>query len=201
MCIRDSKNLYPNGLQRARFLPAIDLLNKHTRLILLPGVKDFRLRTLTDAKIYHFPIGANSRRLMMESFDSLSDNEVLEDVKIKVLGRTINAVRESADLIWFEFSELCDGPRSQNDFIEISKIYQTVFVSGVPVLSEQYDSATRRFISLVDEFYDRGVKLILEAEVEVGSLYKGEQLAFEFRRTASRLLEMQSLEYLSREHH
>ena len=195
------KNLYPNGLQRAKFLPAIELLKKHTRLILLQEGKDFRLRTLTDARVYHFPISSDSERLMKESFDSLADNEVAEGGKIMVLGRAINAVRESAGLIWFEFSEICGGPRSQNDFIEISKIYQTVFVSAVPVLSELYDSATRRFISLVDEFYDRGVKLILEAEVEVASLYKGGQLEFEFRRTASRLLEMQSLEYLSREHH
>ena len=117
------------------------------------------------------------------------------------MGRNIITVRESADLAWFDFSELCEGPRSQNDFIELSKIYQTVFLSGVPILNQRYESATRRFISLVDEFYDRGVKLIIEAEASPGELYRGERLTFEFRRTESRLLEMQSLEYLSKEHH
>ena len=121
--------------------------------------------------------------------------------KIRVLGRNISTVRESADLAWFDFSELCEGPRSQNDFIELSKIYQTVFLSGVPILNQRYESAARRFISLVDEFYDRGVKLIIEAEASPEELYSGEQLIFEFRRTESRLLEMQSLEYLSKEHH
>ena len=159
------------------------------------------MRTLTDARVYHFPISSDSKRLMKESFDLLADNEVAEGGKIMVLGRAINAVRESAGLIWFEFSEICGGPRSQNDFIEISKIYQTVFLSGVPILNQRHESAARRFISLVDEFYDRGVKLIIEAEASPEELYRGEQLTFEFRRTESRLLEMQSLEYLSKEHH
>ena len=138
---------------------------------------------------------------MSDSFRSLSDREVKVGQEIRVLGRSIRTVRESSDLVWFDFSELCEGARSQNDFIEISKIYQTVFLSGVPILDQGYESAARRFISLVDEFYDRGVKLIIEADALPGNLYEGEQLIFEFLRTESRLMEMQSLEYLSKEHH
>ena len=197
----EPKNLYPNGLQRVKFLPAIDLLYKHINLVLVLSDQDFRLRALNDANVYYSPVSADSQKLMLESFRSLTDRDVKEGEKIRVLGRNISTVRESADLAWFDFSELCEGPRSQNDFIELSKIYQTVFLSGVPILNQRYESAARRFISLVDEFYDRGVKLIIEAEASPGELYKGEQLIFEFRRTESRLLEMQSLEYLSKEHH
>ena len=197
----EPKNLYPNGLQRAKFLPAIELLSKNTDLFLLVSDQDFRLRALNNANVYYTPVGEDSRKLMSDSFRSLSDREVKAGVEIRVLGRSIQTVRESADLVWFDFSELCEGPRSQNDFIEISKIYQTVFLSGVPILDQFYDSAARRFISLVDEFYDRGVKLIIEADAPPGDLYKGEQLIFEFLRTESRLIEMQSLEYLSKEHH
>tara|TARA_B100000287_G_C20447956_1_gene708314 strand:+ start:21 stop:818 length:798 start_codon:yes stop_codon:yes gene_type:complete len=197
----EPKNLYPNGLQRAKFLPAIDLLSKNTDLLVLLSNRDFRLRALSNANVYYTPVGEDSRKLMSDSFRSLSDREVKVGQEIRVLGRSIRTVRESSDLVWFDFSELCEGARSQNDFIEISKIYQTVFLSGVPILDRGYESAARRFISLVDEFYDRGVKLIIEADALPGNLYEGEQLIFEFLRTESRLMEMQSLEYLSKEHH
>ena len=197
----EPKKLYPNGLQRAKFLPAIELLSKNTDLLVLLSDQDFRLRALSNANIYYTPVGEDSRKLMLDSFRSLSDREMKVGQEISVLGRSIRTVRESSDLVWFDFSELCEGARSQNDFIEISKIYQTVFLSGVPILDQGYDSAARRFISLVDEFYDRGVKLIIEADALPGNLYEGEQLIFEFLRTESRLMEMQSLEYLSKEHH
>ena len=197
----EPKKLYPNGLQRAKFLPAIELLSKHTDLLFLLSDQDFRLRALNNANVYYTPIGEDSQKLMLESFRSLSDTAVKVAEEIRILGRSIRTVRESSDLVWFDFSELCEGARSQNDFIEISKVYQTVFLSGVPIMDEGYDSSARRFISLVDEFYDRGVKLIIEAEATPGNLYKGQQLIFEFQRTESRLIEMQSLEYLSKEHH
>ena len=197
----EPKNLYPNGLQRAKFLPAIELLSKNTDLLVLLSNRDFRLRALSNANVYYTPVGEDSRKLMSDSFRSLSDTGVKVGQEIRVLGRSIRTVRESSDLVWFDFSDLCEGARSQNDFIEISKIYQTVFLSGVPILDQGHESAARRFISLVDEFYDRGVKLIIEADALPGNIYEGEQLIFEFLRTESRLMEMQSLEYLSKEHH
>ena len=194
------KNLYPNGLQRAKFLPAIDLLYKHTNVVLLAAGQDFRLRTLSDAKVYHCPIGERTNRLMDEAFLSLADSGIQIGFAIQILGRRIKTIKESAGLVWFDFAELCEGARSQNDYIEISKLYQTVFLSGLPVLTEKHESAARRFISLIDEFYDRGVKLVIEAEVGIENLYQGQRLMFEFQRTKSRLQEMQSLDYLSKEH-
>ena len=115
--------------------------------------------------------------------------------------RAIRARREADDLAWFEFRELCEAPRAAPDYIEIARCYHTVFVSRVPVLDAQSDDAARRFIAMVDEFYDRGVKLFLSAAAgEPAGLYRGERLAFEFRRTASRLAEMQGRAYLARPH-
>ncbi len=194
------KDLYLNGLQRAKFLPAIDLLYKHTNVVLIAAGQDFRLRKLTDAKVFHSPSGEGSSKLMDEAFASLADSDIQIGSKIWILGRSIKTLKESAGLVWFDFSELCEGARSQNDYIEISKIYQSVFLSGLRVLTEQHESAARRFISLIDEFYDRGVKLVIEAEVGIEDIYQGRRLIFEFQRTKSRLQEMQSLDYLSKEH-
>ena len=110
------------------------------------------------------------------------------------------AVLARDDVAWFEFRELCDGPRSQNDYIELGKIYHAVILSNVEQMSVAKDDMARRFINLVDEFYDRNVKLIISAEVELKDLYTGGRLTFEFQRTLSRLLEMQSHEFLSRPH-
>ncbi|MBT6582981.1 MAG: cell division protein ZapE, partial [Gammaproteobacteria bacterium] len=101
---------------------------------------------------------------------------------------------------WFEFAALCDGPRSQNDYIELARLFQTVLVGNVPTFGEQQEDQARRFISLVDEFYDRSVKLIISAETPILSLYQGQRLTFEFQRTESRLQEMQSKEYLAKQH-
>ncbi len=196
----EPKDLYPNGLQRSKFLPAIDLLYKHTEVVLLTPGQDFRLRMLVDAKMYHTPSGLNTRKLMHEAFTSLANSEIQTGSRILILGRSIKTIKESAGLVWFDFSDLCEGARSQNDYVEISKIYQSVFLSGLPVLTEQRENAARRFISLIDEFYDRGVKLVIEAEIGIENLYQGQRLRFEFQRTRSRLQEMQSVDYLSKEH-
>jgi cell division protein ZapE len=114
--------------------------------------------------------------------------------------REILALRTCDDVAWFDFRELCDGPRSQNDYIELGKIFHAVLLSGVEQMSVTTDDIARRFINMVDEFYDRNVKLIISAEVELKDLYTGGRLNFEFQRTLSRLLEMQSHEFLSRPH-
>jgi cell division protein ZapE len=124
----------------------------------------------------------------------------VENDVLMIENREIRALRTCDDVAWFDFRELCDGPRSQNDYIELGKIFHAVLLSGVEQMSVTTDDIARRFINMVDEFYDRNVKLIISAEVELKDLYTGGRLNFEFQRTLSRLLEMQSHEFLSRAH-
>ena len=194
--------LYKDGLQRARFLPAIALLNQHTEVVNVDGGVDYRLRVLEQAELYHYPLDAAADESLKASFDSLVPDrgEVREGVKLEVEGRPINARFEAEDVVWFDFAELCDGPRSQNDYIELAREYHAVLVSDVPELGGIKDDQARRFLNLVDEFYDRSVKLIISAEVPLQQIYAGGRLSFEYDRTVSRLLEMQSHEYLARAH-
>lgn len=194
--------LYKDGLQRARFLPAIALLNKYTEVVNVDGGIDYRLRVLEQAELYHFPLDADADISLNKSFESLApDIDIAErDKPIEVNGRQIKCRRVCEDVVWFDFKELCEGPRSQNDYIELGKIYHEVLVSNVPQMGRQNDDAARRFINLVDEFYDSGVKLILSAETSIHDIYTEGRLSFEIERTKSRLLEMQSHEYLAREH-
>ncbi|WP_312358364.1 cell division protein ZapE [Stutzerimonas balearica] len=194
--------LYKDGLQRARFLPAIELLKKHTEVVNVDSGIDYRLRALEQAELYHFPLDAEAELSLEKSFKSLlTENcKVLEDEALMIENREIRARKIANDVAWFEFRALCDGPRSQNDYIELGKIFEAVLVSNVEQMNVAKDDMARRFINLVDEFYDRNVKLILSAEVELKDLYAGGRLEFEFQRTLSRLLEMQSHEYLSRPH-
>lgn len=192
-------HLYRDGLQRTRFLPAIELLERHTRVLELPGTTDFRLRILEQAELYHFPLDARAEQAMSQAFDRFAaDCELDHDLDIN--GRNFHARRRGDGVIWFDFGELCEEPRGSTDYIEIARAFNTVVVSGVPQLTEQHADAARRFITLVDEFYEHNVKLLMSAAVPVGDLYAGRKLAFEFERTASRLVEMQSRQYLARPH-
>jgi cell division protein ZapE len=193
-------NLYRNGLQRSKFLPAIDLLIARTETLNVDGGIDYRLRVLQDAEIFHSPLDAAADASLARSFQSLSPDAGRVDVMLEIEGREIPTKRCGDGVVWFEFSALCEGPRSQNDYIELAMQFQTVLVSNVPRFTSQREDAARRFISLVDEFYDHNVKLILSAELPILELYQGDRLVFEFQRTESRLQEMQSQEYLAREH-
>ena len=194
--------LYRDGLQRARFLPAIELLNLHTQVVNVDGGVDYRLRTLEQVALYHSPLNAVAEKKLQESFLALAPDceEICEPSEVEIEGRVIRAVRECEDIIWFQFEQLCEGPRSQNDYIELAREYHAVVLSEVPQLSAEKEDAARRFINLVDEFYDRGVKLLISAAVPIDSIYDSGRLEFEFQRTCSRLLEMQSKEYLARAH-
>ncbi|GGK77049.1 cell division protein ZapE [Amphritea balenae] len=194
--------LYENGLQRARFLPAIAMLNKYTDVVNVDSGIDYRLRTLEQAELYHHPLDAAADVSLNTSFESLAPDleEVVEAEVLDINGRDIQARRCCEDVVWFDFSELCEGPRSQNDYIELAKIFHAVLISNVPQLGRSNDDAARRFINLVDEFYDSGVKLIISAEKPIYEIYTEGRLGFEIERTQSRLLEMQSHEYLAREH-
>jgi cell division protein ZapE len=194
--------LYKDGLQRARFLPAIALIKEHTEIVNVDSGVDYRLRHLEQAELYHSPLDAAAQKSMEDSFKALTHNstKVVVDDPLMVENRVIKALRTCDDVAWFDFRELCDGPRSQNDYIELGKIFNAVLLSGVEQMTVTTDDIARRFINMVDEFYDRNVKLIISAEVELKDLYTGGRLNFEFQRTLSRLLEMQSHEFLSRAH-
>lgn len=191
--------LYRDGLQRAKFLPAIDMLKSNNRVIELPGDTDYRLRILEQSEIFHYPLDEMAERVMTESFDRMAaECELNHDLDIN--GRNFHARRRGDGIIWFEFEELCEKPRGVIDYIEIARAFNTVVLSNMPQLGKQDSDAARRFITLVDEFYDRNVKLLISAEVPIPELYSGSKLTFEFERTASRLTEMQSREYLGRPH-
>jgi cell division protein ZapE len=192
--------LYRDGLQRQRFLPAIQLLNDHTDVVHMDGGTDYRLRLLEKAGTYLAPHDEAAMAQLDHLFDESASTRVANNVDLDINGRPIRARRSAKGIAWFHFDAVCDGPRSQADYIEIARWYPSVIVSGVPQFGPMQEDQARRFIALVDEFYDRHVKLILSAATGVGDLYRGERLAFEFDRTVSRLTEMQSLDYLALPH-
>ncbi|MEE2001831.1 cell division protein ZapE [Alkalimonas sp. MEB108] len=192
--------LYRNGLQRARFLPAIELIKQHTVVVNVDSGIDYRLRTLEQAEIYHAPLDQQAELNLAQYFHALSDEPRQRDVAIEVANRKIQARHEADGVVWFGFNALCESARSQYDYMELSRCYHTVLVSGVKVMGQHNDDVARRFIALVDEFYERNVTLILSAETELEALYQGGLLSFEFKRCISRLQEMQSHEYLARAH-
>lgn len=194
------EELYKDGLQRARFLPAIDLIKQHTRVVNVDGGVDYRLRTLEQAQLYHSPLDERAEASLLDSFARLSPEPGQANVSLDIEGRPVRARHVADDVVWFDFKALCDGPRSQNDYIELARIYHAVIISNIPRMGAKNDDQARRFINLVDEFYDRHVKLVVSAAVPLESLYQGGRLDFEFQRTISRLLEMQSHDYLAREH-
>jgi cell division protein ZapE len=194
--------LYKDGLQRERFLPAIHLLNSHMDVLNIDGGVDYRLRALVKADLFHSPIDEAAEQALAACFHRLvpDSSTIHQNVILEVEGRDIIARYEADDVIWFDFAALCDGPRSQNDYIVLAKEYHAVMVSGVPQFVGKNDDQARRFIYLVDEFYDRKVKLVLSAASPIAALYVDGRLKFEFQRTVSRLLEMQSEEYLGQPH-
>ncbi len=193
-------NLYLHGLQRASFLPAIDLLKRHTQVLNLDGAIDYRLRYLDQAKVYLTPLGPENEARLHEEFDHLCTDPGERNSSITLYGREIPVRRVAGELIWFDFEVICGPPRSQNDYLEIARCFPTVFISGIPQLTAGDDDTARRFLFLIDEFYDRCVKLLVTADVGLEALYQGKRLAFDFQRTVSRLQEMQSTDYLSRPH-
>lgn len=192
--------LYRDGLQRARFLPTIDLLQEHCEVLEVDGGVDYRLRVLEQAEIYHHPLDEDAERNLEVYFRQLVVEHGREADALEVNGRPIATRRLGDGVVHFDFGPLCEGARSTEDYIEIAREFHTVLLAGVPVLGADSDDAARRFVHLVDEFYDRNVKLILSAAAPLAELYTGRRLAFEFQRTRSRLEEMQSRDYLAREH-
>jgi cell division protein ZapE len=193
-------DLYKGGLQRQRFMPAIELLKEYTDVVRMDGDTDYRLRILRKAGTYLWPDDDSAADRLNYFFKESASTHIESDAYLDINGRDIRARRCAKGIVWFRFSDICDGPRSQADYIEIARWYPSVIISGVPQFDATLDDQARRFIALVDEFYDRRVKLILSADVNVQNLYKGSRLSFEFERTVSRLIEMQSTEYLALPH-
>jgi cell division protein ZapE len=193
-------DLYRDGIQRASFLPAIDLLQRHTHVLELGGERDYRRLVLEQERVYHTPLGPEADAQLEAEFERLSNVPPDGPGELMINGRAMPFRRRAQGMVWFDFEALCGPPRSQNDYIELARCQQTVFLSDIPVMGGARDDRTRRFIFLVDEFYDRRVKLVLSAAAPAHRLYVGERLAFEFQRTVSRLTEMQTPAFLGRPH-
>ena len=168
-------DLYKDGLQRQRFLPAIDLIHAHTRVVQMRGSFDYRLRLLQQSGTYLTPDNAAAAFKLQRFFDESASSEAGENRDLDINGRGIRTRHSAKGIAWFDFAALCDGPRSQNDYIELARWYPSIIVSGVPELDSSRDDQARRFIALVDEFYDRRVKLILAAAAPPEQLYTGQR--------------------------
>ncbi len=195
------RDLYRDGLQRARFLPAIELLERHTRVVEFGGEIDYRLRLLEQLDVW-LPLDAeDTEAKMAEHFARLRGINLHADRSDIVINHRRIPVKAWADgVVWFDFDQLCNTARGTGDYIEIATFFHTVMISGIPVMDASRDDVARRFVNMIDEFYDRNVDLIASAAAAPDSLYTGTRLAEAFERTASRLIEMQSREYFARRH-
>ena len=193
-------DLYKDGLQRARFLPAIALIEQHCEVVELVSDIDYRLRALTRSPVYRAPLDAGSDAWLQQRWRELGGDDSHVDAGIVIDGRRIPVRARSKGLCWFDFDALCEGPRGNADYIEVAREFHTVLLGGIPRLDGSRDDAARRFVHLVDELYDRHVNLVCTADAPPMALYAGERLVAAFERTASRLVEMQSTDYLAHEH-
>ncbi|AVF37497.1 cell division protein ZapE [Rahnella sikkimica] len=196
--------LYRNGLQRARFLPAIELIKEYCDVLNVDAGIDYRLRTLTQANLWLSPAGPDATVAMQSMLGKLTGNHSgdsgAKPVMLEVNHRPLQALAAVDGVLAVEFHTLCEEARSQLDYIALSKIYHSVLLHNVPVMAADSENAARRFLALVDEFYERHVKLVISAAVPMFEIYQGERLKFEYQRCLSRLQEMQSEEYLKRPH-
>ena len=192
--------LYRNGLQRARFLPAIDAIKQHCDIMNVDAGVDYRLRTLTQAHLWLSPLNAETTREMDKLWLALAGAKREHASELEINHRPLPTLGVENQTLAVSFTTLCVDARSQHDYIALSRLFHTVMVLDVPVMTRLMESEARRFIAMVDEFYERHVKLVISAEVPLYEIYQGERLKFEFQRCLSRLQEMQSEEYLKLEH-
>jgi cell division protein ZapE len=193
-------DLYKEGLQRQRFLPAIAAIEAHMDVLHLDGGVDYRLRELAQAPTYLDSTLPTTAQRLQQRFASLAGGTPGGPATLVIEGRPIFALATGLGLVWFDFADICEGPRSQNDYIELARIYHTVFISNIPRFTSGNENAARRFIMLIDEFYDRCVNIVVSASAAPTELYQGEKLHLEFQRAASRLIEMQTQQYLAGQH-
>ena len=196
----EPSELYKDGLQRARFQPAIALIERHCEVVHLLSDHDYRLRALVRSPVYRAPLDDGSEAWLDERWHALGGDDDHRDAGIVVEGRRIAVRARTQGMAWFDFAALCEGPRGSADYIEIATEFHTLLLGGIPVFDPRGDDAARRFVTLIDELYDRHVNLVCTADAAPAVLYRGERLVGAFERTASRLIEMQGEEYLAAEH-
>ena len=194
----EPKDLYANGLQRKLFLPAIKSIESNCEIYFLNSESDYRMRTLEKTRLSFIPLGDESDLSMKNAFEVLSKSKKTYEGSIKILKREINIIKSTEGTIWFDFKDICSSPRSSADFIELAKEFHNILISNIPVIKS--DDQARRFISLIDECYDRRVKVIISSETDFPNLYSNNKLLEKYKRTVSRLIEMQSREYLKAPH-
>ncbi|MGE0800066.1 MAG: cell division protein ZapE [Lautropia sp.] len=187
--------LYPDGLHRETVLPAIELLKAKLDVLSVDAGTDYRRLTMRGIATYLTPLGPAADRALEDAFERLATGAA-EPPLLRIENREITALRRSGGVVWFDFKTLCGGPRSQNDYLEIASQFHTVILSDVPQMGAGMASEARRFTWLIDILYDQRVKLVISAAVEPTALYLAGAMANEFVRTASRLIEMQSADYL-----
>lgn len=192
-------NLYKNGLQRERFLPAIALIKQHMNTVELNGLVDHRLRLLEKADTWY--LNATNTHAMLEArLLEMTTSPAQRQFKVHINYRLIETVLHANDIIWLDFNVICGDQRGSADYIEIARQYHTVMVSNIPKMDDNHNDKGKRFINMIDEFYDRNVNLLASADGQPEELYSGRQLEFEFKRTVSRLLEMRSHNYMQQAH-
>jgi cell division protein ZapE len=191
----DPDLLYPDGLHRDRLLPAIELIKSKLDVINVDAGVDYRRRTLSQVEVYHTPLGAASDKALRDAFGKLAAVPD-ESPLLRIEKRELKALRRADGVVWFDFATLCGGPRSQNDYLELASRFHAVILSGIPQMTPRMQSEARRFTWLIDVFYDHKVKLLMSAAVPPEELYTEGPMANEFTRTVSRIVEMQSQEYL-----
>lgn len=189
-------DLYKNGLQRARFLPAIDLIKSHCVIHEIADGQDFRRVCLQRHQRFFSPLSAQTEKELWQITEELSEHLHIEQRGVITINqRDIPFVAKSLEVIWFTFADICEGYRSQMDYIELAKQFHVMIVSDIPVLDAFNEDAARRFLLLIDELYDQRIDLILSSAVPIESIYTGQKIVFEFERLQSRLFEMQSADY------
>lgn len=202
VCFLTSSNcapdqLYADGFQRDRFLPIIALIKQHTDVLALENKHDYRLRQLAQAGTYHTPITDQTNKTLQQLFHLLTHGNVQHNTYVEIMNRKIPVVCVAKDTVWLEFSTLCATARSQQDYLALSEQFSTIFVSNIPVIPDNKNDIMLRFILMIDVFYDAHIQCVCSAEATAQNLYKGNRFAFEYQRTVSRLIEMQSCEWFS----
>lgn len=194
-------DLYKNGLQRDRFIPAINLLKQHTKLVEMGGQYDYRSEAFKELGVYYFINDENSEERLEHHFKLLSGVELYEGRKEIIINKRLIPVKKFApNIVWFEFDDLCNTARSTEDFTEIASYFKTILISNIPHMDSSLDDAARRFINLIDTFYDMHVNIVVSAAVEPEKIYSGKKLSFEFDRAVSRINEMQTTKYIDSAH-
>ena len=192
--------LYADGLQRDYFLPTISLIESSTKVIQVKGNRDHRLEKISLQPAYDVLDDHQSVEKMLNLLINIDPQSVYPAKTVSINNREIFVKGVGKGVIWFDFEALCGGTRSKSDYVELSKTFHTLLLSEVPILTEEDDNAARRFIDLIDELYDRKVNIFIVAKSAPNGLYRGTRLKDDFKRTASRLIEIQSSEYLALAH-